>query len=141
MTNKTQPTKQDPREFIESVDNAARRKDALTLLDLYARTLPDPPVMWGDSLIGYGQYHYKYASGREGDYFKAGFSPRKANMVVYLMSGTKQYEAELATLGPHKLGVSCLYLGALDKIDLDVLKDLIKRDYQKMGEIYQVTKG
>ena len=130
--NKTKPTEIDARDFINSVQNKTRREDALRLLDIFAEITGEPPVMWGPSIIGFGSYHYRYASGREGDFLRCGFSPRAANMVLYLISGANARPDLLKELGPHKTGASCLYIGPLQKIELDVLKLLIKADWDEM---------
>ena len=129
-TNKTQPTEIDPYEFIEQVENATRRADAHRLMEIMREETGEEPVMWGPSIIGFGSYHYIYDSGREGDAPAVSFSPRKANLVVYLLADVEQRQADkLAELGPYKLGKSCLYLTKLDKIDEDVLRFLIKDSY------------
>ncbi len=125
-TNKTTPTDVDPRNFLKSITPARRQSDALALLDLFQRVSSYPPVMWGPSIIGFGHYHYRYNSGREGDFLATGFSPRKANLVLYIMPGYQDYSAILARLGKHKLGKSCLYINKLDDIDLTVLEELIQ---------------
>lgn len=136
MTNKTQPTKASVKKFIESVEHAGRREDAFELLDLMKEASEYEPVMWGDSLIGFGQYHYKYESGREGEFFLTGFSPRKANMVIYIMPGFDIYKDDLAKLGKHKLGSSCLYVGRLANLDLKTLKKLVKSSVHEMKKRY-----
>jgi len=98
----------------------------------------EPPVLWGPSIVGFGSYHYKYESGREGDGPLLAFSPRKANMVVYIMPGFAGFEAKLAKLGKHKLGKSCLYLGRLKSIDMEVLTDLLTTDLALMRKKYGV---
>ena len=134
--NKTRPTRKSVTEFIASVEPARRRKDAETLLDLMKRVTGMEPVMWGDSIVGFGRYHYKYNSGREGELFLAGFSPRKAEMTVYVMPGFKQYTAELKRLGTHKHSVSCLYLTKLDGLDLEALEAIVADSVVRMKEMY-----
>lgn len=136
--NKTQPTDQKPEEFIANVDHNTRREDAYKLLEIFREITGEPGTMWGDSIIGFGRYHYKYDSGQEGDWPMTGFSPRKAKMSVYIMTGVKRYPELLEELGPYKNGASCLYLGPLSKIDLNVLKKMIKLDYQEMQKRYPV---
>ena len=92
--------------------------------------------MWGPSIIGFGSYHYKYDSGREGDAFLTGFSPRAQNMTVYIMPGFSKYEATLKKLGKHKLGKSCLYIKKLEDVDLDILTDIIKDSVEVMNARY-----
>ena len=114
--------------FLASVANETRRNDARTLIDLMQRVTGLPPRMWGPSIIGFGRYHYKYASGHEGDMCAAGFSPRKAALTVYF-EGFDDYTDDLARLGPHTTSVSCLYIKRLDDIDLGVLEDMLRRSY------------
>lgn len=97
--------------------------------------------MWGPSIIGFGQYHYVYDSGREGDFLATGFSPRKANMVLYIMPGYQDYDEILGRLGKHRLGKSCLYINKLDDIDLDVLRELIKAGLRDLNKIWPVKPG
>lgn len=129
-SNKTQPTDVDPKAFIADVDNAVRRTDAERMLTIMEEVTGEPPVMWGPSIIGFGSYHYVYASGREGDAPAAGFSPRKAHLVVYLLGGLEErYSEELAKLGPYKASKACLYLKKVDDVDEQVLRFLIKDSY------------
>ncbi len=95
--------------------------------------------MWGGSIIGYGQYHYVYDSGREGDFLATGFAPRKSNMVVYIMPGYADFSEILTRLGPHKIGKSCLYLGALTRVDLDVLAELIQAGLDDLQRRWPIT--
>ena len=128
--NKTAPTPIDPRDFIAAVENDQRRADAERLLAIMQDVTGDEPVMWGPSIVGFGSYHYTYESGREGDAPLAGFSPRKAQMVVYLIGGYEErYPQELANLGPYKTGKACLYFKKLDDLDEDILRFLIRDSY------------
>lgn len=113
-------------EFLAGVEPARRREDALVLDCLFREVTGWRPVIWGASMVGYGRYAYTYASGHSGQSLATGFAPRKAKMVVYIMPGYTDYSAILSRLGPHKLGKSCLYLGALSKVDPDVLAELIR---------------
>lgn len=131
--NKTQPTDADVEAFIEQVEPAGRREDAWTMLELMKRATGQPPVLWGSSIVGFGRYHYRYASGREGDAGAAGFSPRKASTTVYFPDGFDDYAEELARLGPHTTSVSCLYLKRLDAVDLDVLEGMVRRSYARVS--------
>ncbi|MGW4478703.1 DUF1801 domain-containing protein [Rhodococcus triatomae] len=117
------------RTFLEAVTHRVRRRDADTLLALMARVTGEQPAMWGPSIVGFGSYHYKYASGREGDAPAAGFSPRKAASVVYLNDGIDAHTDLVERLGEHTSGVGCLYLKDLEKIDLDVLEQLVARSH------------
>lgn len=137
--NKTLPTTADVAAFIDSVEHDVRRADAGTLLEMMTRLSGDPPVMWGASLVGFGQYHYKYDSGREGDFMRVGFPPRKANQSIYIIPGFDPFEVELARLGKHKLGRSCLYVIKLADIDVGILEDIIARSLEIMAERYPVT--
>lgn len=136
-TNKMQPTDVDPQDFIDQVENATRRADAERMVEIMRDITGEEPVMWGPSIIGFGSYHYVYESGREGDAPAAGFSPRKANLVVYLMNNfTEQHADKLDDLGPHKSSKACLYLTKLDKVDEDILRFLIKDSYEMIKEMY-----
>ena len=123
--NKTRPTGESVEEFISSVDHAGRREDAERLDRIFRETTGFEPQMWGPSLIGYGRYHYRYDTGREGDFIATGFSPRKANMVVHILPGYADFGPILDRLGKHKLGKSCLYLGRLSGVDEGALRELI----------------
>lgn len=125
--NKTQPTDADVDEFMAGIENDRRRSDARTVLALMREATGEEPRMWGDAIVGFGQYHYRYDSGREGDWFLAGFSPRKSNLVVYLMSGFPRHAELMSKLGKHRTGSSCLYINRLEDVDLDVLRELVRR--------------
>ena len=118
------------RAHLDTVASETRRRDADTLLELMGRITGEEPRMWGPSIIGFGSYHYKYASGREGDAPAAGFSPRKAATSVYLPDGVGTYTQQLARLGEHKVGVGCLYLKDLRKVDLEVLESIIAESHR-----------
>ena len=129
---KTRKNDNNPHDFIQSVENEKRRKDALVLLDLIKDITGEEPKMWGGSIIGYGEYTYKYDSGRSGDWFLTGFSPRKQSLSVYIMPGFSRYQALLDKLGKYKTGKSCLYVNKLEDIDLDILKELISISVERM---------
>jgi len=112
--------------FLEREPDAARRAECAALLAMMQRISGAPPRMWGKSMVGFGQYHYVYATGREGDWFVIGFSPRKQNLAIYLMCGFEVLAADLEKLGKHKLGKCCLYLKQLGDIDLKVLERLLR---------------
>lgn len=135
--NKTKPTEVLPSEFVQSVEHPVRKADAAKLLFLFERVTGLAPKMWGPSLIGYGRYHYKYDSGREGEMFMTGFSPRKANLVIYVMPGYLDLKDKLARLGKHKLGKSCLYINKLEDVDEDVLAEIIEYGVQYMRGKYE----
>ena len=130
---KTVPTDASAEEFVAGVAKPVRRQDAQTLLELMSRVTGQEPVMWGSSIVGFGSYHYRYASGREGDAPAVGFSPRSAATTVYLMDGFEKRGALLERLGPHSLGASCLYLKRLEQIDLDVLEELVRASYEAVA--------
>lgn len=137
--NKTSPdTSLTAEAFIATVENKVRKADALTLLGFMTRISGFEPVMWGKSLIGFGQYHYKYESGREGDAMRIGFSPRKANLVIYIMPGYQGFDENLSRLGKYKLGKSCLYINKLADIDLFVLEEICRESLDIMAHKYPV---
>ncbi len=136
--NKTQPTSADVADFLAAVDHPTRRADGQRLNTLFQEITGWRPRMWGPSIIGYGQYHYVYDSGREGDFLATGFSPRKANLSIYIMPGYQDYATILARLGKHKLGKACLYINKLDDVDLDVLSELIRTGLSDLGGMYPV---
>ncbi len=133
---KTVPNQQSPSEFIETIQHPIRKQDSLTLLELFSSITKEPAVMWGSAIVGFGSYHYVYASGREGDWMKTGFSPRKNYISVYLMNGFEKFDELLAKLGKHKHGKSCLNINKLADIDLEILKQLIAESYRCMNEKY-----
>ncbi len=130
---KTKPTKYDVEKFLNKVEDEKKREDSFRVLEMMKKITKEDPVMWGPSLIGFGSYHYKYASGREGDWFVTGFSPRKQNLTLYIMSGFNEYDELLAKLGKHKTGKSCLYIKNLDDVDQNVLKEMIKKSFKKIS--------
>lgn len=135
--NKTKPTEVSPTSFIESVENPERQADALVLLEIMTRVSGCEAKMWGPSIIGFGRYHYKYESGREGEHLMIGFSPRKANLVLYIMPGYDDIEEPLERLGKHKLGKSCLYINKLADIDLTVLEEIVSDAVAKLRSNYE----
>ena len=122
---KTRKNQQDPMQFLEQVENVQRRENALVVHKLMQKITGDPGSMWGPSIVGFGQYHLKYASGRELDWFLTGYSPRKASLTLYIMNGFSHYDEIRARLGKHKTGKSCLYINKLADIDMEVLEELI----------------
>jgi hypothetical protein len=133
--NKTKPTDVDPRAFVDQVANAQRRQDSLELLALMQDLTGHPPKMWGPSIIGFDRYHYKYPSGREGDAPLTGFSPRSAELVLYLGPGLASI-ALTAKLGKHKAGKGCLYIKKLADIDRQVLRELIVTSVDALRKRY-----
>jgi hypothetical protein len=129
---KTQKTNASVPAFLKSIADDDRRKDCQTLVRIMKRAVGAEPKMWGASIVGFGHYHYKYASGRENDWFLAGFSPRKQDLTLYIMAGFDRYDALMAKLGKHKTGKSCLYLKRLADVDVAVLEDLITSSVKHM---------
>lgn len=129
--NKTLPTSASVDEFIDALDNKRRKADALVALEIFKDVTKEPPVMWGPSIIGFGTSHYAYESGREGIMPAAGFSPRKANMTFYVGKKFAGADDLYAKLGKHKKSVACLYINKLDDVDLDVLREIVARDYAR----------
>ena len=136
---KTRTTKDSAAGFIKGVKDEQKRKDCQALMKIMHRSTGKRAVMWGTSIVGYGKYHYKYASGREGDMCLTGFSPRAQNIAVYIMPGFSQFEMELKLLGKHKLGKSCLYLKSLRDVDLNILEEIIKASVIEMQKRYPAT--
>ena len=123
---KTKPTKQSVTAFLNAVPHDTRRKDAKVVAKLMRDATGKRPKLWGSSIVGYGDWTYTYASGRSGDWFEVGFSPRKANLVLYLLHCGADFSDHLARLGKHKHGKGCLYLNTLADVDLDVLREMIE---------------
>lgn len=124
---KTQPTNKSVKDFIDGIADDTRRRDCRTIMRIMKKVTKARPKMWGSNIVGYGRYHFKYASGREGEWFAAGFSPRVQSLTLYIMSGFRQYASLMKKLGKHTTGKSCLYIKRLDDIDLDVLEELVER--------------
>jgi hypothetical protein len=129
---KTKRNKGDVEAFLNSVADEKKRQDSFNILELMKKVTGKEPEMWGDSIIGFGNYHYKYASGREGDWFLTGFSPRVQNLTLYIMAGFDDYDQLLGKLGKHSTGKSCLYIKKIEDIDIDVLKELVKQSVEHM---------
>ncbi len=132
--NKTTPTNQNVEQFLNAIADERTRQDSFTILELMKQITGMEPEMWGSSIIGFGSYHYKYESGREGDTILAGFSPRKQNLTVYNMGGFEQYDELLKELGKHNIGKGCLYIKHLDDIDVPTLKTLIKESVKHIKQ-------
>ena len=126
---KTKPTGSDVDSFLNSVENQKRKDDSFVVLEMMKKITGESPVMWGPSIVGFGSYHYKYESGREGDFFIVGFSPRKAALTIYLMTGFDRYDELMSQLGKFKTGKSCLYIKKLEDVDVSVLERLILESY------------
>jgi hypothetical protein len=140
--NKTQPTPSDVDAFIDTVEPAVRREEAQALLHLFRDVTKLPPKMWGPSIIGFGSYHYRYESGREGDAARAGFSPRKDKLTIYLMGGYSNSAIKVrldqlrTRLGKHKTGASCLYISKLSDVDIAVLREMLCVDLDTMDATF-----
>ena len=127
---KTQATAVRAADFIAQLEDAKQRADAQTLAELMQRITGEPPVMWGPSIIGFGRYHYKYESGREGEICAAGFAPRQGKLVLYVLDESAEQAGLLARLGPHQTGKCCLYIKRLADVDMAVLEQLVRGSYE-----------
>lgn len=137
--NMTQPTAQDVRTFIASVAHPTRAADAKTLAALFRKVTGWEPRMWGPTMIGYGQYAYTYESGHSGTALATGFSPRKANLTLYIMPGYANFEPILERLGKHKRGKACLYINKLADVDVDVVAEIIRAGIDDLGKRWPIT--
>ncbi|MCF7802458.1 MAG: DUF1801 domain-containing protein [Candidatus Marinimicrobia bacterium] len=131
---KTKPTGNDVHAFLNTISDESKRADAYTILELLESIVGEPAKMWGASIIGVGEYHYKYASGREGDWFLAGFSPRKQALALYLMSGIDRFGELLSQLEKYKTGKGCLYIKRLSDVDMTALEKLIRASVKHLKE-------
>jgi len=133
---KTRKSNRNVGSFLNSIKDLQSKRDAKKVLALMKEVTKEKPTMWGNSIVGFGDYHYKYKSGREGDWFIVGFSPRKQDLTIYIMPGYQDYGILMKKLGPHKLGKSCLYIKDLDDIHIPTLKKLIAKGYRDMKKKY-----
>lgn len=131
--NKTQPNNADVTAFINTVSDAAKRADCMKLVEIMRQITGEQPKMWGGSIVGFSEFHYQYASGREGDWFKLGFSPRKQNITLYLSQDFPEKEEILSRLGKHKTGVGCVYVKTLQDVDESALQELLATAVKKRG--------
>ena len=139
-TIKTLPNDASVMAFINAVPEETKRRDSLTLLELLGDITGEPAKMWGASIVGFGMYHYKSErSSQEGDWPLIAFSPRKQSLTLYIMPGFDGYKDLLAKLGKHKTSVSCLYISKLADVDLEVLKELLRRSYRAMKSMHAST--
>ena len=129
---KTKPTANSVAKFLAAIPDADRRADCQTIAELMAKVTKQQPRMWGSSIVGFGEYQYVGASGREGDWFMVGFSPRKGAISIYLMGGLEHQADLLAKLGKHKRGKGCLYISKLKDVELAVLTKMVKASVQKL---------
>jgi Domain of unknown function (DU1801) len=134
--NKTIATDAPVSDLINALEDERRRQDSLDMIALMRNVTGHKPRLWGTSLVGFGSYHYRYASGREGDFFLTGFAPRKSAFTIYIMPGFEPYQSLLKRLGPHRTGKSCLYLKNLGTVDRGVLEEIIRDSVARMREKY-----
>jgi len=134
--NKTVSNDNNVNDFLNNVKNEQKRNDTFDLINLMKEITGEEPKMWGASIVGFGEYHYEYKSGREGDMFLSGFSPRKQNIAIYIMAGVENYETVLKNIGKYKMGKSCFYINKLDDIDLVLLKEMISDSVKKIKNKY-----
>lgn len=132
--NKTIPRDDDVEAFLTAIPDEARRADCREVADLMRRITGVEPRIWGKGMVGFGRYHYRYESGREGEWFLTGFAARKKELTVYLLPGLDGFAGILERLGRHRTGKSCLYLRSLDDVDRGVLEELIRAGVEAMGE-------
>ena len=129
---KTKQTDSSVAAFLDSIEDGRKRADAKAVAKIMKRVTRSRPKMWGGAIVGYGQHHYKYESGREGDWFLAGFSPRKQALTLYIMPGFSSYGPLMKKLGKYKTGKSCLYIKKLEDVNLEVLEELVSRSVEHM---------
>lgn len=129
---KTKPTKINVEKFLNNIKDEKKRKDTFKILMMMKQITKEEPKMWGPSIVGFGSYHYKYESGREGDMCITGFSPRKQALTIYIMPGFERYKILMDKLGKYKTGKSCLYINKIEDVDLKVLKELISESVKYM---------
>ena len=135
---KTKVSNANVKDFLNTIEPESKRQDAFTLLELFEKITGEKAKLWGTSIIGFGQYHYESTrSAQKGDWPLTGFSPRKANLTVYIMPGFKEYQDLLDKLGKYKTSVSCLYIKKLADIDIQILSKIIEKGYTDMKEKYQ----
>jgi hypothetical protein len=134
--NKTVPTSFSAEAYVSRIEDEQQRKDCELIMHMMREISKEEPVLWGTSIVGFGQYHYRYASGREGDFMKIGFSPRKQNISLYLTAGFDKYDKLLKELGKYSTGKSCLYIKKLEDVDFGVLKEITQQTYDHMTEQY-----
>lgn len=134
---KTKPNDQNVNAFLDKIADETRRIECYAILDMMKRVTKAEPKIWGTGLVGFGNYHYKYASGHEGDCFVTGFAPRKGALTLYITAGIERFPKLLAKLGKHKTGKSCLYIKTLDDVNLSVLEDLVKQSVEHTRAAYK----
>ncbi|MEQ9310772.1 MAG: DUF1801 domain-containing protein [Balneolaceae bacterium] len=137
--NKTKPTELSVSDYLDAINNPQRKEDCWVIHDLMKKITGKTPRMWGTSIVGFGSYHYKYDSGREGDMPATGFSNRKQAITMYIMGGFKKHDELLKKIGPHKTGKSCFYIKKMSDIDIDVLSVLILESVKAVEKIYTIS--
>lgn len=133
---KTKLNNEDVSDFLNSIEDEKKQRDSFEVLSIMREITGSEPKMWGNTMVGFDSYHYKYDSGREGDWFITGFSPRKQALTLYIMAGFSRYDELMQQLGKYKTGKSCLYVKKLEDINIDVLKELISCSYEYMKKQY-----
>ena len=133
---KTKSTAADVQAFVENIEDEGQRRDAQEVLRIMKRITGEKPAMWGESIVGFGRYHYRYESGREGDWFLTGFSPRKRDLTLYIMAGFERWDELMERLGKYRTGKSCLYIRRLEDVDAKVLAELIEASVDHMKRTY-----
>jgi hypothetical protein len=131
---KTQKNEADVEAYLNNVEHEKRRQDSFTVLELMKEVTGEEPKMWGSSIVGFGDYHYQYESGREGDWFLTGFAPRKNALTLYIMAGFDGYGQLLGKLGKYKTGKACIYVNKIEDLDLDVLRELVARSAEHVAK-------
>ena len=131
---KTQKNDASVEDFLNGVSHERKREDSFAILELMRDVTGAEPAMWGTSIVGFGSYRYKYASGREGEWPLTGFAPRKRNLTLYIMAGFENYDSLLAALGKYKTGKSCLYINKLEDVDIPTLRELIRQSVTHLAE-------
>jgi Domain of unknown function (DU1801) len=131
---KTRVNRASADKFLKGIKDEQKRQDCFKILEIMRKATKAGPKMWGTSIVGFGSYHYKYESGREGDWFLTGFSPRKQNLTLYIMPGFDEYDDLMKILGKHSVGKSCLYIKKLEDVDTEVLKELVTKSVRKMAK-------
>ncbi len=129
---KTKLTGEPMQDFLAKLDSPQKKADCYIVAALMEKITGSPAEMWGDSIVGFGRYHYQYASGRAADWMLTGFSPRKQNLTLYIMSGFDQYDELMSRLGKFKTGKSCLYVKTLADVDMEILEELIQKSVEHM---------
>ncbi len=132
---KTKPTAESVSAFLDKLSDESRREDCQAVIEIMEDVTKEEPEMWGASIVGFGRYRYKYASGREGEWMITGFSPRKNDLTLYIMGGFESFPDLMNRLGKHKTGKGCLYIKRLADVDLKVLKELVEKSVKKMAAV------